>query len=652
MQKIIKENLFSAGVLGRIQRCSILDGDSPVRITKTIGKLDFSRHGAIPTPTSKSILRFEVSVPRKIGTTDVKLVFSRDFGETKEFPLNLSSDFMTDRFTCEIPVSLLPEKLTDGLYYYHFELSFGTFTLFTQSINNADFELTQDYPDSRLRLLVYDKKFQTPEWFKGNIMYHIFVDRFSKGSVKVPVSETAVINPDWDNGIPQYGEYPGAFVENNVFFGGTLYGIAEKLDYLESLGVGCIYLSPIFKAYSNHKYDTGDYMTVDEMFGGEDALKLLLSEAEKRDIKVILDGVFNHTGDDSLYFNRYGRYESNGAYQSESSPYRDWYSFEEDGKYKSWWGIEVLPKLNLLNGRCKDYFLGKNGVLEKYLDMGISGVRLDVADELPESFLEELRKVVREKNPCGLIIGEVWENAADKISYGERRKYFRGSQLDSVMNYPMKNAVIELVKNGNAEFFHNVITELYASYPKQCSDVLMNILGTHDTDRILTVLSGDSPDGYTNAELSVKRMTEKQRENGIKMLKAASVLQYTLFGTPSVFYGDEAGLEGYRDPFCRLPYPWSNINEELLNHYKKLGNIRRKEPLLKDGDFIFTEVSDGFVAYKRYSKKDEILVMANMSGKTVEKNIPGTYRDLFNEEIQKGTCKIASGCVIILKKEK
>ncbi|MBE6703668.1 MAG: glycoside hydrolase family 13 protein [Ruminococcaceae bacterium] len=652
MQKSLKENLTVIGVLGKVQRCSVL-GDAPiVRIKKKLGRKDISKTGAVCVPSKKDALQFELELPRRAGACSVKLWFSRDFGETRGFDLSLSSDLVTDRFFCEIPVTELPESLANGLYYYHFEISFGSFMLYTCSINNIDFELCEELCDRRSRLLVYDKGFETPDWFKGNVMYHVFVDRFFKGSKSVPVSDTAVMNPDWENGIPQYGEYPGAFVENNVFFGGTLYGVAEKLDYLESLGVGCIYLSPIFKAYSNHKYDTGDYMTVDEMFGGEDALRLLIDEAKKRDIKVILDGVFNHTGDDSLYFNRYERYDSIGAYGNEESPYRDWYTFEDNGKYKSWWGIEVLPKLNLENEDCRNYFLGKDGVLEKYLDMGIGGIRLDVADELPESFLDGLRTVVREKNKDGLIIGEVWENAADKIAYGSRRKYFRGSQLDSVMNYPVKNAVTELIKNGDTEFFHNTVTELYMSYPSQCSDVLMNILGTHDTDRILTVLGGDDSEGYTNEQLSVKRMTSEQRTKAIQMLKTASIVQYTLFGTPSLFYGDEAGLEGYRDPFCRLPYPWHKQDKELLSHYRILGGIRRSEPVFAKGYFEFTEVSDGFVSYKRYDKNNEILVTVNVSKQAVTRELSGNYTDIITGETLKKNVDISPMSARILKKNK
>lgn len=648
---IIKRNLTQLGVLDRVHILAI-NGKKPVfRIKKQIGNADFTRLGALEESVESTKLKFTASLPRRAGANGISLFFKKDGEEYVEFPLRLCSfGGEEDNFELEISSEKLPGALCTGLYYYHFAVYFGEVTLCTDSVNNVDFTLSESNDARDFKLLVYDKDYTTPDWFCGNIMYQIFVDRFYKGTRKVPVSQTAVINHDWDNGIPQYGEYPGAFVENNMFFGGTLYGICEKLDYLESLGVGCIYLNPIFKAYSNHKYDTGDYMTVDEMFGGEEALKELLCEAEKRDIRIIFDGVFNHTGDDSLYFNRYGRYESCGAYGNESSPYRDWFIFEQDGKYKAWWGIEILPKLNLANPECENYLLGSGGVLEKYLDMGMAGVRLDVADELPSGFLEKLRTTARNKKEDALIIGEVWENAIDKVSYGERRGYFRGKQLDSVMNYPTKNAIIEYVKSGDAELFYNTVTELYSCYPKQCSDVLMNILGTHDTERILTVLGADDGAGFTNDELSVKRMTKAQRENAVKMLKVASILQYTLFGTPSLYYGDEAGLEGYHDPFCRMPYPWGKEDAELICHYKKLGAIRRGEKVFKKGNFSFVTASCGVCAYKRISGKDEILIASNTGKKDQDFKLTGEYTDLMTGESVKGKISIASMSARILKK--
>lgn len=652
MQTEIKSALTELEILGKVQINSVASKSPAVKITKKIGSFDFSRLGAAERPNGEEYLQISLKALRRAGICTVKLLICADNAENKEFVFEASTNFTTDTFQLKIPVCALPNNLESGLYYYHFELEFGNFTLYTNSTNNVDFELTEEYPQKRFKLLIYEKNFKTPDWFCGNIMYHVFVDRFCRGKKSVPISPNAVINPDWENGVPQYGEYPGAFVKNNEFFGGTLWGVIEKLNYLQSLGVGCIYLSPIFKAYSNHKYDTGDYMTVDEMFGGEEALCALIKSAAEKNIKIILDGVFNHTGDNSLYFNRYGNYEGVGAYQSEDSPYRNWYFFDENGKYRSWWGIEILPKLNLNNQECKNFFLGKNGVLEKYFSLGIGGVRLDVADELPNGFLDGLRQVAKRQNPNAVIIGEVWENAADKIAYGERRKYFCGGQLDSVMNYPLKNAITEFINNKNSEFFFNAVTELYASYPKQCSDCLMNILGTHDTERILTVLGGDESDNLTNAELAHKRMTEPQRSAAIKRLKVASALQYTLFGVPSVYYGDEAGAEGYRDPFCRMPYPWEKEDAELLEHYKTLGRIRKNEYLFAKGGFEFLRISYGFVSYRRYDKQNEIIVMANTSENAEKCKIFGKYIDLATGKIQKTSVNVDGMSFRILKKYK
>ncbi len=642
---IIRNGLKAANLTEKVQRPSVED-NSTVIISKSLDGKSFSLCGALPGEIKENSLGFSVVLPRRAGIVRASLHFKADGGEYIRYEMENTGDFTQDIYTVK-----LPERLPVGLYYYYFSFFAGDMTLSTDSVNNVDFTLSEKEENIPFKLLVYGEDFKTPDWFCGNVMYQIFVDRFYKGSKNVPVSKTATVNDDWENGIMQYAEYPGGFVANNMFFGGTLFGVCEKLDYLEELGVGCIYLCPIFKAYSNHKYDTGDYMTVDEMFGGEEALKKLLSEAKKRKIRVVLDGVFNHTGDDSLYFNKYGRYESLGAAQSKNSPYRNWYHFEPDGSYKSWWGIEVLPKLNLANEECRNYFLGTDGVLDKYFSMGVGGIRLDVADELPGEFLNMLRAKVKEKNPCAIIIGEVWENAADKIAYGERREYFRGGQLDSVMNYPLKNAIIEFVKKGDSEILQNTLCELYSSYPECCRNVLMNILGTHDTERIISTLSTVNTENLTNAQLSTLKMTKEEKDNAKRKLMLVSIIQFTVFGTPCIFYGDEAGTEGYRDPFCRKPFPWHNIDTELLSHYKRLGAIRKEEKVLKNGDFRLTLVKDGVIAYKRFNKKDEILVVANSKEKPFEYPVEAEYRDMLTGETFKNNIRLEKVSARILRRQ-
>ncbi len=246
---------------------------------------------------------------------------------------------------------------------------------------------------------------------------------------------------------------------------------------------------------------------------------------------------------------------------------------------------------------------------------GADGWRLDVADELSDTFLEELRETVKETaNGDGIIIGEVWENAVEKIAYGKRRHYFFGKQLDSVMNYPFRNAVLSLIKQRDAKAFYHTLTELYASYPIAVSNSLMNVLGTHDTARILTELgeAGDVWEELSNSELANRHLSVAQREKAVRRLKLASVLQFTVFGVPSIYYGDEAGMEGYRDPFCRMPFPWGREDLELTEHYRALGRLRQTHCALKDGIFRFLEVEDDFLVYERAAETDRLCIFANV----------------------------------------
>lgn len=612
-------------MLARLHQ-SLEAGQLPV-IIKTVDREDVSHRGAFALGT---VLCFSVRCPRRLGVRAVVLRIARDGEETHDIPLAFTTTAVgVDEYRCEL---VLDEALCgggDGLFYYEFLFLRGLDTLFSQTENNVDISLG-DHSEHKFRLLVYRSDFHVPHWFAGGTMYHIFVDRFFRGTGPVGERDDAIVNPDWHGGIKQFAPYPGAPVANNEFFGGNLWGIAEKLDYLSSLGVTTLYLSPIFKAYSNHKYDTGDYMKVDEMFGGDAALAHLIGKAKACGMRLILDGVFNHTGDDSRYFNRYGRYDDVGAYQSEKSPYHDWYCFDSfPNSYRSWWGIEILPKLNPASKACRRFLAGAGGVAETYIKKGIGGWRLDVADELSDEFLDLLRITVKGASDGeGIIIGEVWENAADKIAYGKRRRYFRGEQLDSVMNYPSRNAILSFVKEGDACAFYNGLTDLYASYPKAVCDSLMNLLGTHDTERILSVL-GDADIGMLdNKSLSERHMSTDALARGIALLKIASTLQYTVFGVPSLFYGDEAGIEGGHDPFCRMPYPWGHENRELLDHYRTLGSIRREHKVFADGEFSFLKVCDHFVAYERASADECIVIAANRGRETVTMTLDTPSEDL------------------------
>lgn len=488
------------------------------------------------------------------------------------------------------------------------------------------------------QITVYRKGWTVPDWLIDGVMYQIFPDRFAKSEKKkLPVKYHAEINPDWSGGVPKYASKPGDPLDNNEFFGGSLYGVIEKLDHLVSLGVNIIYLNPIFEAYSNHKYDTADYTLVDDMFGGDEALDELIRECNKRGIRIILDGVFNHTGSDSVYFNAEGRYPSVGAAQNKDSPYYDWYSFKEyPDTYDCWWGVKILPTLNKSSRSLRDFISGENGVIRRWLKKGISGWRLDVVDELPDSMVAEIAAAANAEKSDAIILGEVWEDASDKIAYCQRRKYFQGYELDSVMNYPFRTAIIDFAMSGNAERIAYVTERQYSRYPKQVSLAQMNFLGTHDTERILGMLSGVDIRGLENAQLATLYLDETQKATAVRRLKLAAALLYALPGVPCIYYGDEVGLEGWRDPFNRRPFPWGRENAEILEFYRIIGGLRRSERDLRRGDFSVINAENGVFVFRR----GDITVAANSSHNVTEITSEQPFFDMITGE---SACKNDQG---------
>lgn len=575
---------------------------------KYVGNKDVSSFGAFSYDDN---VCFKLLIPRRFGASSVCMHLCGEGLENKfykrfDFEWN-SIQGANDVYICTVDMS----KIGVGLYYYKYEIDSPSSTFYGCGKKVTELSKMQDESCGMIQLLIYQEKSSCAKWMHGGTMYHIFVDRFCK-SGKCKPKDNVIMNDDWYNGIPQYADIPGGYVENNMFFGGDLYGIIEKLDYIKELGVTCLYLSPIFDAYSNHKYDTGDYMSIDSMFGSEEALDELIKEAKKRNIHIIFDGVFNHTGANSIYFNKNDTYNSLGAYQSKESPYYEWYNFRSyPDDYECWWDVKILPRVNSNCQSYQDYILGDGGVVEKWMKKGIDGFRLDVADELSDDFLKTLNKKIKSINPDGIIYGEVWEDASNKIAYDKRKKYFLGNELDSVMNYPLREAVIDFIKNGNCSSFYDTCMMLYSHYPKHNADLLMNLLGTHDTERILTVLGGESSEGYTNKELSTKRMTQKERKRAIELLKLAYTIIATVPGVPCIYYGDEAGMEGYRDPFNRLPYPWGNESTDLVEYYKKIGKIRLSQPVLKNGYFEIIECNSDFLSFARYDDTSFVVTIIN-----------------------------------------
>ncbi len=502
---------------------------------------------------------------------------------------------------------------TTGLYFYHFELDTPWGKTFIKNAGFGKGEFTAE--GSEFQQTVYDKNFKTPDFLKGGIIYQIFPDRFyNSGCEKADVPSVRVMR-EW-GAEPFWKEEQMNGIWNNDFFGGDLKGIEEKLEYIADLGVSCIYLNPVFESHSNHRYDTADYEKIDSLLGNEDDLKSLCKTAkEKYGISIILDGVFSHTGCDSKYFNMYSHYKTLGAYNSKESPYFSWYKFiDYPNDYHAWWGIKLLPEVIEEDESYREYICGKDGILRKWLRCGIDGWRLDVADELPDIFLDDLRKAVKAENKDAIIIGEVWENATSKFAYGERRRYLLGEQLDSVMNYPFADAVLNFVRFGHGEYFFDRIMDIVESYPPQVLNVLMNHIGTHDTERAITRLAGPENNGRDRQwQQAHNTLSDYDYLKGISMMKMASLIQFTLPGVPSIYYGDEIGMQGMKDPFNRACMTWDNKNDELLLWYKRLGQIRRGSKALAEGALNCVFCDGAAIAYERCTDSDAVLVAVNNS---------------------------------------
>ena len=582
---------------------------------------------------------FRIVVPRSMKCSGANLVVKKE----NEWPVYYSMFWAGMKDDENEIWDIHFYATTPGLYWYHFELetpwgnSFiyrGKFGIGELSASKIDFQQT-----------VYDSDFDTPNWLKGGTIYQIFPDRFynSKAPKKNPYKNRVMRK--WGEE-PYWREEQMNGIWNNDYFGGDLRGIERKLDYIADLGVSCIYLNPIFEAHSNHRYDTADYEKIDPLLGDENDLKSLCKKAKSKGISIILDGVFSHTGCDSKYFNMYNTYNTIGAYNSQQSPYYDWYKFIDwPNEYHSWWGIKLLPEIIEENESYRDYICGTNGILHKWLRCGISGWRLDVADELPDIFLDDLRKAVKDENKDAVIIGEVWEDATTKYAYGQRRRYLLGDQLDSVMNYPFAEAIINFVKYKNANLFFDRIMSIVENYPPQVTNVLMNHIGTHDTARAINRIVGEDISGrdrYWQSEHN--KLSQEKYMLGISLMKIASLIQYTLPGVPSLYYGDEVGMQGLKDPFNRCTMEWDNGNKELLKWYKQLGQIRKSCKVLADGQFITVYNEHKTIAYVRKNDDSEILIAINLDDKEIELSIGSEWDNsysYFYNTCENGVLKLA-----------
>lgn len=471
---------------------------------------------------------------------------------------------------------------------------------------------------SSYQITLYDPVYgDLPDWYADGIMYQIFPDRFNKGDYpgfipKYP--DRSLIHGHWEDS-PHYFRSAGGDIEYWDFFGGNLAGIIDKLDYLVSLGITIIYLNPVFESSSNHKYDTGDYMNISPDFGTEEIFKELCTEAKKRGIRIILDGVFSHTGDNSRYFNKYGKYDSVGAYQSENSPYYRWYRFEHfPDEYESWWGVKSMPNVEELTPSYQKFiYEDKDSVIRHWLKAGASGWRLDVADELPDEFIMGIKSAMMAEKSDSILIGEVWEDASRKIAYGLLRKYFSGLELDAVMNYPFRDAFLQFMLGyKSSSDTARLMMSLYENYPRSSFQGSMNLIGSHDRMRVLSIL-GKAPRELPEEAMENYRLSAADYDLAKRRLKVLSLIQMTFPGVPCIYYGDEAGVQGYRDPYNRSTYPWGHEDEDLLSWYKQITALRGKHMAFSRGDWYPMKTQDHLMYYIRDDGSKSFLCFFNRS---------------------------------------
>lgn len=552
-------------------------------------------YGAVPGGTS---VQFTLRPRRDAGIAHARLTASFEFWNsytvTEDMPwcdLELGHDVF--RATLDTTDYI-------GLVWYSFELEDF----------NGQVEHLGPY-----QLTVYDPEEKVPSWYGEGMCYQIFPDRFCRTAIPDPTGLVGGrwVHQDWSEQ-PEYRPNAKGEIRNRDFFGGSFAGILSKLDYLKGLGVETIYFNPIFEAAENHRYGTADYDRIDPMLGTNEDFTRLCDEAHKRGMRVMLDGVFNHTGYVSRYFNGDGFYPEKGASQDWDSPYRPWFAFKEwPDKYESWWGIYSLPAVNESNPEYRRFiFDSENSVVRRWLRAGADGWRLDVADELPDEFVHGIHQAIRAEKPDAVIIGEVWEDGSSKIAYGERRRHILGGHCDGLMNYPLRTAILDFCFGKGAAGFVETMETLRENYPPFAFYSSMNSLGTHDTPRILTLLGagGDCKDKSRDWRAAF-RLSPAQMTRGKELLRMASLLLFCFPGSPTVYYGDEAGMEGFEDPFNRQTYPWGKEDVALVGWYRALGTLRRCHTALRRGELSFLCGRDDLLAFIRRDEEETILCVFN-----------------------------------------
>lgn len=524
-----------------------------------------------------------IQIPVSCRTTRVQLLLLRENCDT-EREIEMSLQERGELYECYGCTFALERA---ELYFYCFRITTANeqFRLFKQG-NDTNMEAGDLW-----QLSCVEERYPVPEALRGAVMYQIFPDRFYQSGVCDCAEK---LRPYWvhesRDELPVYLPNEHGEMLNNDFFGGNLNGIREKLPYLHGLGVEILYLNPIFMAFSNHRYDTYDYKRVDPMLGTEADFTALCEAAHVLGMKIVLDGVFSHVGSRSPYFQ--------SAISNPDSPYRDWFQFKHyPDVYESWWGITTLPCVDKMNESYIRYIIeDEDSVLAHWLRLGADGFRLDVVDELPDAFVERLRRRLRELNPEAILIGEVWEDASNKVSYGALREYFLGRELDATMHYPFRTAVLDfLLGKIHAQAACDAFWTIQEHYPKENLYAALNLIGSHDRARVLTVLGGD-----------------------VNALKMAMFLQFALPGVPSIYYGDEAGMTGGTDPYNRGSFPWGKGNAPLTDFVRSLTAMYQETPLLRRGECEMLFFGENVLGCRRFDESGSVLALVNRGEEAVE----------------------------------
>ena len=553
-----------------------------------------SPYGAVPKDTQ---VQLTLRPRRAVGVSRCTLTarYEMDGDRTLTLPMEWSGlEEGRDLYTASLPAG------GPGLVWYSFR---------AERFNADPLEL------GPYQLTVYDDSETVPAWFGRGVTYQIFPDRFCRSHIPDPTGMVGgrTVHENWAD-CPQWQPDEQGQIRNRDFFGGNLAGIMEKLDYLKELGVDTIYFNPIFEAAENHRYGTADYGNIDPMLGTEQDFRRLCEQAHRWGIRVMLDGVFNHAGFVSRYFNGDGFYGPGGASRDPNSPSRSWFRFTHwPDRYDSWWGIRTLPAFNAHDPGYRRFVFGDgDSVIRRWLRAGADGWRLDVADEVPDDFVAGIHRAARAEKPSAVVVGEVWEDGSTKIAYGVRRKHILGGHCDGLMNYPFRTAALNFLLGQGAEQFVAAMETLRENYPPSAFFSAMNSLGTHDTPRALTLLALGSPCTDQSRQWRADfRLNGEQRRRGVERLKVGSALLFCFPGSPTVYYGDEAGMEGFEDPFNRRTYPWGQEDKELLDWYAALGRLRREHQALQIGNIEYLFDSGDLLVFSRRDGQETILCACN-----------------------------------------